>query len=127
MTIQGSNLQSEQLPDPTATAGGEAAKVAGQSPTKLAIGRFRKDRLSMVSLVVVVFYFLCAVAAPILVKSGVLDPFTLHNVGSDNLLDVNTLPAAKWGGISASQGFFARIPSHAAIESFDSMAPPGPG
>ena len=102
MTIQGSNLQSEQLPDPTTAAGGEAAKVAGQSPTRLAIGRFRKDRLSMVSFVVVVFYFLCAVAAPILVKSGVLDPFTLHNVGSDNLLDVNTLPAAKWGGISAS-------------------------
>ena len=73
MTVQASNLQSEQLPD---AGGSEAdpAKVAGQSPTRLAVDRFRHDKLSMVSFVIVVVYMLAAIAAPFLVKFGVLDP-----------------------------------------------------
>ena len=46
------------------SAGNEA--VAGLSPTKLAIRPFRKDRLSMVSFVVVALYILPALAAPFL-------------------------------------------------------------
>ena len=46
MTVQASNLQSEQLPD--AGKSSDRAKVAGQSPTKLAVDRFRHDKLSMV-------------------------------------------------------------------------------
>ena len=50
----------------------------------------------MISFVVVVLYVLAAIAAPILVKLGVLDPLKLHQ----DLLDANTLPVGKWDGIS---------------------------
>jgi peptide/nickel transport system permease protein len=100
MTTQASNLETEQLPDPTGAPQGDVTKVAGQSPTKLAIGRFRRDRLSMISFTVVAIYLLIGVAAPFLVKFGVLDPTTFHQ----NLLDPNTgsLPKGALGGISGS-------------------------
>ncbi len=64
-----------------------AAKVAGRSPTQLAVARFRKDRLSMASFVVVCLYVVLAVAAPFLVHFGVLDPYAFHN--SSKFLDIN--------------------------------------
>lgn len=97
MTVQASNLESEQLPDPTGAPGGDLSKIAGQSPTRLAIGRFRRDKLSMISFVVVALYFGAAIAAPFLVKFGVLDPTTFHN----DLLDPNGgLPLGRFGGVS---------------------------
>ncbi len=68
-----------------------SGSVVSKSPTRLAMARFRKDKLSMVSLTVVALYFLAAIAAPVLVKSGVLDPFSLNQ----NLLDANTLPEVR--------------------------------
>lgn len=98
MSVQASNLESEQLPDPTAGPEGDLSKIAGQSPTKLAIGRFRRDKLSMIAFVVVVLYFLAAIAAPFLVKFGVLNPTDFNN----DLIDGNTggLPIGKFGGVS---------------------------
>lgn len=98
MSVQASNLESEQLPDPTAGPGGDLSKIAGQSPTRLAVGRFRRDKLSMIAFVVVLLYFLAAIAAPFLVKAGVLDPTSFNN----DLIDGNTggLPIGKFGGIS---------------------------
>lgn len=102
MTVQASNLESEQVPDPTAvdTAGGGA--VAGKSPGQLALARFRQDRLSMVSASVVLVYILLALAAPLLVHFGVFDPYTLRNTGPDSLLNADTLPKGPLGGISWS-------------------------
>jgi peptide/nickel transport system permease protein len=100
MTVQASNLESEHLPDPAGAPEGEPSKIAGKSPTKLAMDRFRRDKLSMISFTVVVLYILVGISAPILVHFGVLDPTTLHNKGSDSLLDANTLPKGAWGGIS---------------------------
>jgi peptide/nickel transport system permease protein len=98
MTVQASNLESEQLPDPTGAPGGDLSKLKGQSPTRLAVGRFRRDKLSMIAFVVVVTYILAAVAAPFLVKFGVLDPNTFHQ----ELTDPSTggLPTGDFGGIS---------------------------
>src|SRR5690349_12949483 len=72
--------------------------VLGKSPTQLAIGRFRRDRLSMAAFVVVAIYVIGALAAPLLVKFGVLNPLKFHQ----NLLDINlgAIPKGKWGGIS---------------------------
>ena len=50
----------------------------------------------MISFVIVVIYFLAAIAAPILVKTGVLDPYSTNQ----DLLDENTLPIGDYGGIS---------------------------
>jgi peptide/nickel transport system permease protein len=97
MTTTVSTLESD-IPDPTGHPDDEALKkVAGKTPTRLALERFRKDKLSMVSFTVVVVYLLAAIAAPILVKAGVLDPKTFHQ----NLLNVYTLPKGSWGGISS--------------------------
>jgi peptide/nickel transport system permease protein len=72
--------------------------VVGQSPTQLALGRFRKDRLSMISFLTVVAYTLAAIAAPILVKVGVLHPKGTHQ----NLLNVSlgSVPYGHWGGVT---------------------------
>lgn len=99
MSTPGSDLQShlvtaEAAPTDTEVVTGKA--VVSKSPTQLAMARFRKDKLSMVSFCIVVFYFLAAIAAPFLVHFGVLDPTTPNR----ELLDENTLPVGKWGGIS---------------------------
>lgn len=97
MTVQASNLESEHLPNPAgAPEGGDTAKIAGKSPTKLAMDRFRRDKLSMASFTVVALYLLVGVSAPFLVKFGVLDPTTFHQ----DLLNPDTLPEGKLGGIS---------------------------
>lgn len=70
--------------------------VLSKSPMQLAIARFRKDKISMVALGIVVFFFISALLAPILVATGVLDPYTT-NV---DLLDDNTLPIGRFSGMS---------------------------
>jgi peptide/nickel transport system permease protein len=74
----------------------DGTPIVSKSPGQLARARFRKDKLSMFSLAVVVLYVLAAIAAPILVKIGVLDPYTTHQ----ELLNEFQLPIGKWGGIS---------------------------
>ena len=94
----GSELDSHLIGEEPTEPGGEGAgkAVVSKSPGQLAMARFRKDKLSMISFCVVVFYFAAAIAAPILVKAGVLDPEKTNQ----DLLDENTLPIGKWGGIS---------------------------
>ena len=95
MTVQASNLESEQLPDPTG-APQATGTLTGKSPTRLAMARFRRDKLSMIAFSVVVIYVLAALAAPFLVMFGVLDPTTFHQ----KLTDPSTggLPrGAHWG------------------------------
>jgi peptide/nickel transport system permease protein len=74
-----------------------AAKVAGRSPTQLAIARFRSDKLSMVSFFISVFIILCAIAAPILVALDVLNPRKFH---PELLGDTGVNPRGRFGGIS---------------------------
>ncbi len=59
--------------------------------------RLRKDRLTMVSLIVVILVVVAAVLAPLLVRFGVLEPFKFHQ----DLLDANALPVGGWSGASA--------------------------
>lgn len=99
MTAPGTELDSHLIgggagvpPAPDSTS----QRIVSKSPTRLAMERFRKDKLSMISFVVVVLYILAAVAAPFLVKFGVLDHDTYHL----DLLDENTFPIGSWGGIS---------------------------
>jgi peptide/nickel transport system permease protein len=98
MSLQESQLESLESSSLADSAGNQ--KVAGLSPTKLAIRRFRKDKLSMVSFVVVALYVLAAVAAPFLVKLGVIDPYTFNN--SEKYLDIaqGGIPHGSFGGMS---------------------------
>ena len=99
MTVQASNLESEHLPDPAGAPQGDLTKVAGQSPTRLGDrpvpqGQAVDGRRSSSSRL----YMLAAIAAPFLVKFGVLDPFSFHQ----DLTDPSTggLPIGDFGGIS---------------------------
>ncbi|TQL68292.1 peptide/nickel transport system permease protein [Nocardioides albertanoniae] len=91
--FEGEELSGGSTPS---TSPGEAKAIAGKSPFRLAMMRLRKDKLTMASLIVVVLVVLAAVAAPVLVKMGVLDPFKFHQ----DLLDANALPVGGWSGAS---------------------------
>jgi peptide/nickel transport system permease protein len=98
MTLQAGDLETHAAP-PIGEAEGTEEKVAGRSPTQLAVARFRKDRGSMVAFAICLLYIVSAIMAPILVKFGVLDPYTYHQ----NLLDVATggIPKGALGGVSS--------------------------
>jgi len=80
----------------TAAALAPARSVAAQSPGRLAWNRFRRDRKTVVSAVIVAIFVILAILAPILVSVGVLDPFTIHQ----DLINDIALPSGPWGGIS---------------------------
>jgi peptide/nickel transport system permease protein len=73
-------------------------RVLGKSPTQLAIGRFRRDKLSMLSFFVVATYVVGGMVAPVLVKMGVLQP----TKGHQELLvpSLGSVPRDRFGGIS---------------------------
>jgi peptide/nickel transport system permease protein len=98
MTIPASDLESHVATEET--PGADLAKIAGRSPTQLAVARFRRDRLSMISFGIVALYLLAAISAPFLQKFGVLNALDPNQ----SLLDVNrgTIPKGAWGGISWS-------------------------
>lgn len=74
-----------------------ASAVEGKSPFQLAMGRLRRDRLTLVALGFVVAYVSAAIAAPFLVKAGIIDPFATNL----ELIGPDTVPLGAWGGISS--------------------------
>lgn len=78
------------------TEGAPAAAVEGKSPFQLAMGRLRRDKLTLIALAFVVTYVTAAIVAPFLVKAGVLDPYTTNL----DLIGPDAAPIGKWGGIS---------------------------
>ncbi|MEP9364771.1 ABC transporter permease [Nocardioides sp. CN2-186] len=97
MTATPVNELAEQTPEPNGE-GPRTKAITSNSPTKLAMTRFRKDRKSMVAAAIVVFYFIAGISGPILVALGVLDPYSTNQdlIGPDNL------PVGDWWGISWS-------------------------
>ena len=100
MTIPASELDSHATAIPSDLGESDAKKVVGRSPTQLAVARFRKDKLSMTAFAICVIYAVASIAAPILVKFGVLKTEEFHQ----NLLDVASggIPKGSLGGISWS-------------------------
>lgn len=72
--------------------------IAGKTPWQLARARLYRDKVTMTFLGVIALAVLTGLAAPILTKLGVLDPYTFHQ----ELIDPNTggLPKGAMGGIS---------------------------
>lgn len=100
MTIQAGDFETHAAPGVgEADVEGEGAKVAGRSPTQLAIARFRKDRLSMIALGICCIYIVAAIAAPILVKVNILDPLAYNQKTLDVAL--GGIPKGSFGGIDA--------------------------
>jgi peptide/nickel transport system permease protein len=82
--------------DTVSAEGAPAAAIEGKSPFQLAMGRLRRDKLTLVALGFVVTYVLAAIIAPFLVKFGVLDPYTTNQ----DLIGPDTIPIGAYGGIS---------------------------
>lgn len=94
MTASPVNELEQRAPEPGAESLSKG--VASKSPTQLAMARFRKDKKSMVALVVVVLYILAGVCGPLLDLLGVLDPLATHQ----DLIGDDALPSGAWWGIT---------------------------
>jgi len=91
--------------------GKKKAKSVGKSPTRIAMGRLRQDRLAMTCATVVGFFVLVAIFAPLLAKLEGQDATTLHQ----DLIDQYGFPtigpnSEHWFGIEPRLGrdLFAR-------------------
>lgn len=104
-----------EVPDPTpVTVGAQPAKSAGaegKSPTRIALGRLREDRLAMTCAGIVLFFVLVAIFAPVLAALEGQDYRTLHQ----DLTDAYGFPtigitADHWFGVEPRLGrdLFAR-------------------
>jgi peptide/nickel transport system permease protein len=101
VTLTASNLEShsdDHFVDAEADESSGIVDVQGRSPLRLAWARFRKDRLSMVALVITLLFVVMAISSPILKKIGVIDPYTPHQ----DLLDYASggYPKGFGGGMS---------------------------
>ena len=72
------SLTSDQAVEPMSTTA-EATEIAGRSLTQIAWSRLRRDKVAMVSLVVVVGVIVIAIAAPLITKLLGVDPYTINN------------------------------------------------
>jgi peptide/nickel transport system permease protein len=91
------NMESAPLPDPTGHPDDtELNQVVGKSPMRLAMERFRADRRSMISFWVIVIFAVLTILAPIVNKTGIIDPYTFHQ----DRLDELTMPNGTLSGIS---------------------------
>jgi len=89
------NLPSEGATAATISTAPSKA-VLSRSPRQLAWARFLRDKKTVVAGVVVAIYVLLAIAAPILVALGVLDPYN-NNL---SLIAADSMPKGDFGGIS---------------------------
>ncbi|GGF36088.1 peptide ABC transporter permease [Marmoricola endophyticus] len=99
MSLSESQLEVSPTPDEP-KADDQPQSLEGLSPTKLAVRRFRKDRLSMIAFYVVAFVLVAAILAPIFTKIGIIDPISLNQ--DDKLIDptLGGLPRGAAGGIT---------------------------
>lgn len=88
-------------PDVVAPPAASRKAVVSRSPGRLAWDRFRKDKKTVAAAAVVLFYLLAAIAAPILVALGVLEPYLNHQ----DLVANDSLPIGAFGGISWEHPF----------------------
>ncbi|GGL77640.1 ABC transporter permease [Streptomyces fumigatiscleroticus] len=90
----------ETSPSPSTPKGGES-----RSPGQLAWRRFKRDRTGVISACVVIFFFVIALAAPLIAKVYGKDPYTTYGLNTPGLLGDNGFPVAPNGGISGEFWF----------------------
>lgn len=76
--------------------GAPAEAIEGKSPFQLALGRLRRDKLTLIALGFVITYVVAAIVAPFLVKAGVIDPYKTNQ----ELIGPDAIPLGAFGGIS---------------------------
>ncbi|ARP72147.1 ABC transporter permease [Streptomyces pluripotens] len=76
-----------------------------RSPGQLAWRRFKRDRVGVISAIVVILFFVVALAAPLIAKLYGKDPYTTYGINTPGLLGDNGLPAKPNGGIDSEFWF----------------------
>ncbi|MEV6791084.1 ABC transporter permease [Streptomyces sp. NPDC051320] len=80
-------------------------QAAGLSPGQLMWRRFKRDRTGVVAAIIVIFFFLVAILAPVIKMAYGKDPYTLYGQDDLNLLDEFNMPTGTLGGMSGSHWF----------------------
>ncbi|MFJ3774029.1 ABC transporter permease [Streptomyces sp. NPDC090075] len=76
-----------------------------RSPGRLAWKRFKRDRTGVISAYVVIFFFVIAIAAPLIAKLYGKNPYTTYASDRPDLLDAFSYPAGPNGGMSSEFWF----------------------
>jgi len=95
------SLNNPVLSTPLASTAYVNTAIISRSPGRLAWDRFRRDKKTVVAAIVALTYVLLAIAAPILVALGVLDPERIHQ----DLIGPDSLPIGPFGGVSWEHPF----------------------
>jgi ABC-type dipeptide/oligopeptide/nickel transport system permease subunit len=97
---------------PETVSPSERNKMRGKSPTAIALGRLRKDKVAVVCAIIFGIFVLIAIFAPLLAKLEGQDPTTLHqDLIDDNLFPTIGVTGDHWLGIEPRLGrdLFARF------------------
>ncbi|MGW2640237.1 ABC transporter permease [Streptomyces sp. NPDC001348] len=87
------------------TTSGDPKGSEGRSPGRLAWKRFKRDRTGVISAYVVIFFFVIAIAAPLIAKLYGKDPYTTYASARPELLNPFSYPAGPNGGMSSEFWF----------------------
>jgi peptide/nickel transport system permease protein len=90
----------EKSPSPSTPKGNES-----RSPGRLAWNRFKRDRTGVISAYIVIFFFVIAIAAPLIAKLYGKNPYTSYSSQDPSLLDAFSYPAGPNGGMSSQFWF----------------------
>ncbi|MET7478741.1 ABC transporter permease [Streptomyces sp. NPDC005648] len=105
----GTSVVVDGAPQPPAKP--EDQKLEGRSPGQLMWIRFKRDRTGVISALIVIFYFVVALAAPLISKLYGKDPYTIYADERPELFDSAGVPVQPNGGIS-SQFWFGLEPGN---------------
>ncbi|MFF5564482.1 ABC transporter permease [Streptomyces sp. NPDC012623] len=106
--VQTEDAEASALPDAENASGAgthEAKTPAGLSPGQLMWRRFKRDRTGVVSAIVVIFFFVVAILAPVIKMVYGKDPYTLYGQDNLDLLDDFNMPTGSMGGITGDHWF----------------------
>ena len=94
------------------------SEIAGRSLTQIAWGRLRRDKVAMVSMIVVVFILAAAAFAPLITKLLGVDPYSFHNDVKEGIIsDWAACPTGQVGRHQPARTRSASSPAPAATSS----------
>ncbi|MEU0007572.1 ABC transporter permease [Streptomyces sp. NPDC006314] len=96
-------MTDETVEKSTASDGPKGSE--GRSPGRLAWKRFKRDKTGVISAYVVIFFFVIAIAAPLIAKLYGKDPYTTYASQDPGLLNAFSYPAGPNGGMSSEFWF----------------------
>lgn len=88
-----------------ATSVTQTSGAVGRSPGQLMWLRFKRDRTGIISAIIVIFFFLVALLAPVISMVYGKDPYTLYGQDIPGLLNDYGYPVQPNGGISSEYWF----------------------